>query len=300
MTAPEWNLLEKTELRVERIGLHGANLTHVAAAVADVLGLPHSEVVVIDARDDLIALDVLRRTLDPYRVAGKQAELLSALGRLPGVRVDERTTFCSEGMLGWIASDNAAVLDALDKSMEMAGEIHRVIASRAVVFSTGPEVLSGQITDTNKPWISRRLRDANFTVTEGRNLPDDSDLIASALREAGEELGYGLIITTGGVGAEGKDGTVEALLTLDPDAATPALFTVEQGHGRHVKGQVRIGVGEVGTAIVVCLPGPHVEATDGTGALLTAIARSRDKQVLAAAIADTLRERLRSRHQEHG
>jgi len=140
------------------------------------------------------------------------------------------------------------------------------------------------------------LREAGFTVTEGRSLPDDGDAIAGALREAGEELGYGLIVTTGGVGAESKDGTVEALVAVDPEAATPTLFAVEQGHGRHVKARVRIGVGAVGTAIVACLPGPHAEATIGADALITALAVSRDAGVVADAVAATLRARLRHVH----
>lgn len=52
-------------------------------------------VIVIDARDDLLALDILRTTVDPYRVAGKQDELLAALARLPGVVVTEQTSLCS-------------------------------------------------------------------------------------------------------------------------------------------------------------------------------------------------------------
>jgi molybdenum cofactor synthesis domain-containing protein len=300
MTAsPEWDLLNKTELRVERIGLDGADLTEVAAAVAGVLGLPAEDVIVIDARDDVLALDVLRSTVDAYRIAGRRAELLSALADVPGVSVSDATSLCSEGMLGWIASDDGnEATEALDRARVMANQIERTIASRAIVFSTGPEVVSGQIRDTNKPWIADRLREAGFKVTEGRDLPDDHDAIAGALREAGEELGYGLIITTGGVGAEGKDGTVEALLSLDPGAATPTLFAVEQGHGRHTKAQVRIGVGEVGTATVGCLPGPHAEATIGAEALIGTLAITRNKSAIAEAVATTLRARLRHRHED--
>jgi molybdenum cofactor synthesis domain-containing protein len=298
MTAqPGWDLLNKTELRLERIGLDGADLTEVAAAVAGVLGLPAEDVIVIDARDDVLALDVLRSTVDAYRIAGRRAELLSALADVPGVSVSDATSLCSEGMLGWIATDDGnEATKALDRARVMANQIERTIASRAIVFSTGPEVVSGQIRDTNKPWIAGRLRGAGFKVTEGRDLPDDHDAIAGALREAGEELGYGLVITTGGVGAEGKDGTVEALLSVDADAATPTLFAVEQGHGRHTKAQVRIGVGEVGTAIVVCLPGPHAEATIGADALIATLAINRNTHLVADAVATTLRARLRQLH----
>jgi molybdenum cofactor synthesis domain-containing protein len=299
MTAgPGWDLLNKTELRIERIGLAAADLTEVAAAVADVLGLPAEDVIVIDARDDLLALDVLRSTVDAYRIAGRRSELLSALAGVRGVTVNETTSLCSQGMLGWIAVDDAEATAALDRARAMAGQIERTIAARAIVFSTGPEVVSRQIRDTNKPWIAQRLRDAGFTATEGHDLLDDRDAIAGALREAGEELGYGLIITTGGVGAEGKDGTVEALVSVDADAATPTLFAVEQGHGRHTKAAVRIGVGEVGTAIVACLPGPHTEATIGADALIATLAVTRNTRVVADAVATALRARLRHVHRD--
>jgi len=293
VTGPtQWDLLEKTELRIERVGLSGANLTAVAAAVAGVLGLSTSEVVVIDARDDLLALDLLRPSIDPYQLVGRRTALLDALGAVPGVSVNADTDLCAQGMLGWIGDDAELGIAALDRAQTMAAEIDRVIAMRAIVFSTGPEVASGQIEDTNKPWILSRLAEAEYSVTPGENLPDDTTLIAAALREAAEERGFGLIVTTGGVGAEGKDGTVEALLCVDPDAATPHLFLVEQGVGRHTKPGVRIGVGSLAGALIVCLPGPHLEATEGTRALVTALATTREPVDIASAIAATLRRHL--------
>lgn len=296
MTAPQWNLLEKTELRIERVGLDGADLSAVAATVADELGIPHDEVVVIDARDDLLALDILRRTIDPYVLAGRREALLNALGQIAGVHVSEETDVCSEGMLGWISADAIEATAALDRSREMVAEIERRIASRAIVFSTGPEVITGQIRDTNKPWIIHRLQEGGFAAMPGRDLPDDGDTIAAAMREAVEERGYGLVVTTGGVGAEGKDGTVEALLSIDADAATPAIFEVEAGHGRHVKPQVRIGVGTIGAAVIACLPGPYVEARLGVEALLAGLAGGADKYRIAEGIAANLRQRLRRLH----
>jgi molybdenum cofactor synthesis domain-containing protein len=296
VNAPEWNLLEKTELRIERIGLDGADLSVVAATVADELGLPREEVLVIDARDDLLALDILRRTIDPYVLVGRREALLSALGQVAGVHVTDETDVCSEGMLGWISADAAEATAALDRSREIVAEIERRIASRAIVFSTGPEVVAGQIRDTNKPWIIHRLQEDGFAAMPGEDLPDDGDIIAGAIREAVEERGYGLVVTTGGVGAEGKDGTVEALLSVDPDAATPSIFEVEAGHGRHVKARVRIGVGTIGDAVIACLPGPHVEARLGVEALLAGLASGADKQQLADGIAAQLRERLRRTH----
>jgi molybdenum cofactor synthesis domain-containing protein len=296
VSAPEWNLLEKTELRIERVGLNGADLSVVAATVADELGIPHDEVIVIDARDDLLALDILRRTIDPYVLVGRREALLNAVGQIPGVHVTEETEVCSEGMLGWIGADATEATASLDRSREMLAEIERRIASRAIVFSTGPEVITGQIRDTNKPWIIHRLQEDGFAAMPGEDLPDDGDTIAAAIREAVEERGYGLIVTTGGVGAEGKDGTVEALLSVDPDAATPAIFQVEAGHGRHVKPRVRIGVGTIGAAVIACLPGPHVEARLGVEALLAGLDSGADKYRIADGVAAQLRQRLRRMH----
>ena len=157
-------------------------------------------------------------------------------------------------------------------------------------------VVTGQIRDTNKPWIIHRLQEGGFSAMPGEDLPDDGDIIVAAIREAVEERGYGLVVTTGGVGAEGKDGTVEALLSVDPDAATPSIFEVEVGHGRHVKPRVRIGVGTIGDAVIACLPGPHVEARLGVETLLGGLASGADKHQLADGIAVQLRERLRRMH----
>jgi molybdenum cofactor synthesis domain-containing protein len=296
VNAPEWDLLEKTELRIEHVEIDHADLTSVAKAVADALGLRHDEVLVIDARDDLLALDILRRTIDPNTVVGKREALLAALDGVPGVLVSAETDVCSEGMLGWIGADPPQAAASFARSRLMIAEIERAIASRAIVFSTGPEVIARQIRDTNKPWIVDRLRNADLRATPGDDLPDDAEAIAAAIREAIEERGFSLVVTTGGVGAEGKDGTIEALLAVDPQASTPAIFNVEAGHGRHVKPLVRVGVGNVGDALIVCLPGPHLEAQLGAEALLEGLAAGAGKRELADAIAARLRERLRRAH----
>jgi molybdenum cofactor synthesis domain-containing protein len=291
----EFNLLEKTELRIERIELRGANLNQVAELVADVLGLERDEVLVIDARDDLLALDILRRTIDPYLVVGKRAALLEALGRIPGVTVTPETAFCSRGMLGWIAMDAGEAREALDRGSAMAEQIRGRIASRAVVFSTGPEVIRGQIEDTNKPTIARRLEEEGYSVTEGAALKDDVDYIAASLREAVEDLGFGLVITTGGVGAEEKDRTIEALLSIDADAATPYICKFERGHGRHVKDGIRIGVAQLQGTLIVSLPGPNDEVKIGMESLISGLDRNLKKQELAAEIAYGLQQRLREK-----
>ena len=68
-----------------------------------------------------------------------------------------------------------------------------------------------------------------------------------------------MIITTGGVGAENKDFSVEAIERLDADAATPYIAKFVMGHGRHSKEGIRIGVGQMGITKYIALPGPNDE-----------------------------------------
>ena len=292
----EGDLYEKTELNIEPVALANVNLNDAAVTVAGVLGLDHDEVIVIDARDDLLTLDLLREKIDPYMVVGKEGELLSALNKLPGLSVSDQTRISSNGMLGWVAFDREEGIAALDRSREMIAEVNQRIAKRVVVFSTGPEVLSGQIEDTNKPLIMERLGAAGYTVKPGANLDDNQNGIVSALNDAVYGAGYGVVITTGGVGAEEKDCSVEALLEVDPEAATPYIAKFEAGKGRHVKDGIRIGVGRAADSFLFALPGPNDEVAIALDIIVTGLQAGHPKRVLAEDIAVALRQKLRDNH----
>jgi hypothetical protein len=227
-----YDLLGKTELTFEPIELDGANLNDIAAAVADVLGLGQDELWVVDVRGRVLTVDILRERVDAHAIAGRHDELLRRLGELPGVEITGDTAVSSAGMLGWIAHDEGDMREALDRSERMAGEMLKRIKKRVVVFSTGGEVASGQIEDTNAPAITGHLGAAGYTVIGGGVLPDDKHAIAGRIRRAVLDDGFGLVITTGGVGAEDKDRTVEAVLSLDPEAVTPYITKYEVGTGR--------------------------------------------------------------------
>jgi len=109
-----------------------------------------------------------------------------------------------------------------------------------------------------------------------------------------------LIITTGGVGAEAKDCTVEALLRVDPAAATPYIIKFTIGTGRHVKEGVRIAVGEIGISRFVALPGPTREVKLGLDRLLEALEKKWEKGKTAEYIASALRETWRGHRHEMG
>ena len=291
----EFDLLHKTELRIEGISLQDVDLNHVAAIVADTLGMNRDEVLVSDYQDDVMTVDVLRKTVDPRNIVGKKWELLERLSRLPGAQVNEETAVHSDGMLGWIAMDAGSAAEGLKRSEGIAEEIRKRLAKRVIVFSTGPEVAGGQVKDMNTPMIVRVLEADGFSVATGATLKDDDELIAGNLRQAIENDGYGVVITTGGVGAEHKDRTVEAVMRLDEGAATSYVCKYEKGTGRHVKDGVRIAVGELSGALIVALPGPSDEVAKSLDVLVRGLKHNVDKHALAEAIADGLREILREK-----
>lgn len=295
----EYNLLQKTEVWVTGLELDTVNLTDLAGAAAGALGLHREEVVVVDVRPGLVTFDLLRRTIQAADVAGKQAALLEALRQVPGVALTLNAAVHSDGILGIIALTPDEAEQTLARSQQMTTQILAAVARRAIVFPTGSEVQGGLIRDTNSPFIKEELEKLGFRVKIGPILEDDLAQVIFHLREALNQ-GYGLVITTGGVGAESKDHTVEGMLQLDPAAATPWLVHYARGEGRHVKDGVRIAVAQVGPTTLVALPGPHTEVRQALPVLLRHWnAASLDKHQLAEVIAAELRGSLSAQMRSH-
>lgn len=281
------------------LSLLGARLDDIAAAVADVLGLERREVLVVDVREEHIVLDILRPVLKSSQILGKGDELLKKISLLPGVTLSDQARIHSEGALGWVALDPGESQKAMAKSWQMGQEIRERVAKRAIVFSTGFEVEKGMIADTNYPLIEKKLQEKGYTVKFGGILPDEPGAIAYQLHKALDQ-GFGLVITTGGVGAEEKDCTVEGLLRVDPSAATPYILRFEIGTGRHVKDGVRLAVGEMGLSRFVALPGPTGEVKIGMERLLEGLGKGMGKGEMAEHIASALRGKWRGHGHDTG
>lgn len=296
----EYNLLDKTELSITDIHLEQVNLGEISEAVSKTLGIERQDLLVTDVRGGNLVLDILKRGIDPRNLVGKKDELLGALCALPGVRVTKNTSVSSRGMLSWVAMEPDQLREALSRSEKMGQDIRQRLARRAIVFATGAEVAGGEVMDTNTPAIRDRLSAEGYTVKFGGTLKDDELLISANLREAADG-GYGLVITTGGVGAEDKDRTVEALLLLDPEAATPSIVKYQLGVGRHKhKDRVRIAVGQFFDTVLVALPGPTDEVEPGIDALARGLRSHSGKAALAEQIAKVLRKRLRDKIDGNG
>ncbi len=296
----DYDMLGKTELSIHGIVLQNADLGRIADVVAEVLGLGRSDVLVTDVRGEYLVLDILKKGLDAGSIVGREKDLLAAVSALPGVslRPDARTE--SRGLLSWVAADPAIAGEALAESAGMAGDLSARLRRAVAVFATGTEINNGQVKDTNSPAIRDKLASEGYAVSFGGTLRDDEHFIAAQIRERAEE-GFSFVVTTGGVGAEVKDKTIEALLLLDPEAATPTIVKYELGVGRHVhKNAVRIGVAEVLDTMVIALPGPTDEVLLGLDALVKGLAEpERTKGQLADRIATVLRARLQEKVHAH-
>lgn len=292
------NLLEKTELWVNEIRLDNANLTDLANAVARVLGLPDGEVLVVDVRPRHITLDVLATNIPQENIMGKEQAILDAVAALPGVTLYPETYIHSNGILGQICAGIEDQEAMLERVAEMTEELRKNVSRRAIVFPTGFELQQGLIEDTNTPYLKEMLEKAGYRVTVGEIMADDLSDVVEKLSDA-LNRGFGLIVTSGGVGAEDKDHTVEGICAIDRDAATPYVVKFTKGTGRHVKDGVRVGVGSEGLSLMVSLPGPHDEVELTAPVLLQGLQEGWDKTVLADRLAAVLAEKWRQKGMFH-
>jgi nicotinamide-nucleotide amidase len=84
------------------------------------------------------------------------------------------------------------------------------LSARAGIVVTGTEVLSGQVRDTNSPWLSQRLSELGVELAHVITCGDRSADLASALRFLRDEE-VDLIITSGGLGPTADDLTAEVV-----------------------------------------------------------------------------------------
>jgi molybdenum cofactor synthesis domain-containing protein len=295
----KYNLLEKTELWISPIGLTEVDLGECARVAAEVLALGPNQIMVTDVLEDTMTLDVLVPIVEAEKIIGRGKDLLEALASVRGVHITPETEVHSQGILGFITLDKETGNKVLERSRKMSAQIEEKIRKRCLIFSSGNEILTGQIRDTNTPFLIDALKAEGYNASEGQTLEDRALAIARVFRESAAN-GYGVLITTGGVGAEGKDQTLEALSMVDPEAKLPYILKFHKGHGRHKKEGVRIGVGGIDMTLIVCLPGPHDELQLTWPVLREGLKNDWSKEKLAETLAKRLREKFTSLDRNQG
>ena len=272
------------------------NLTELADIVASVLGLQKGEVMVVDVRPQHITFDVLVQEIPQENFLGKEKTILNALQSVQGVTLYEDTYIHSNGVLGQICANlsDEQEKDLLNTVDNMTSEIRNNVLHRAIVFPTGFELQQGLIEDTNTPYIKCLLENEGYKVTIGEIMSDDLYDIKEKFEDA-LNRGFGLLISSGGVGAEDKDKTVEAIHSIDQTAATPYIVKFKKGTGRHVKDGVRIGVGTEGLSTMISLPGPHDEVELAMPVLIKGLRENWDKAHLAECLAGVLANKWKTK-----
>ncbi|MGH3835883.1 MAG: competence/damage-inducible protein A [Pseudonocardiaceae bacterium] len=81
---------------------------------------------------------------------------------------------------------------------------------RAGIVVTGTELLSGQLTDRNGPWLAQRLGELGVEVAHLLCVGDRPEDLAATLRFLGGQ-GVDLIVTSGGLGPTADDVTAEVV-----------------------------------------------------------------------------------------
>jgi len=296
-------LLGKTEIWMQGVHLSDADLPELARRVASVLSLPDDKVFVTDVREALVVLDVLQPKVELSQVVGRQPQIFAAIDELEGVRIEDGALIHSEGVLGVIGSTREQAKALVANAERMDRQIREYASGRVAVVSTGTEIIGGEVRDTNFEAISEVLGAAGFDVEFGGVAEDSERAIAGLIARLSSE-GYGLIITTGGVGAEDKDHTIEAVEALDANLAIAILAKYEKGHGRHVKDSVRICVGNLGWSTIISLPGPTHEVQLALPVIVEHLKAGTTPAALVEAIAVPLRATLpahgESHHHDHG
>jgi len=300
---PDLDLFDKTELWLTGVVLADVFLPDLAKAAAAALSLEPHEVFVTDVRDDHVVFDVVAPRVPLEAVLGRGDELMRAVALVPGVQLTAEAGLHSRGVLGVLGAPAEQVEGVLAAATTLDANLRAYVSRRVAVVSTGPEVDDGRIHDTNFEAIQAVLATAGYEVVFGGVAGDDERSIAGRVARLADE-GHGIVITTGGVGAEDKDRTIEAfeLLAANMPGATfstAVLATYEVGHGRHVKPHVRVGAGLLGDVMVVALPGPTREVQAALPALVQALQHRSAPAQMAEAVAAPIRALWHDSKQSH-
>jgi molybdopterin adenylyltransferase len=138
--------------------------------------------------------------------------------------------------------------------------------TRVLVLTVSDGVASGTRQDESGRALGDRLAEVGFVVDRA-TVPDDRQLIASALRAA--VGGNALIVSTGGTGLTPRDVTPQATLSV-VDYEVPGLAEAMRAAGRAKTPMADLSrgvVGVLGKTLIVNVPGSPNAAVESLAAL---------------------------------
>lgn len=125
------------------------------------------------------------------------------------------------------------------------------------IITASDKGAKGEREDQSGKEIKALVQKINGTVTDYRVLPDDQETLAKAMIEMIDELGVGLLLTTGGTGFSERDVTPEATLSVI-ERAVPGLPEAMRRESFAISPRAMLSravAGIRGKCLIVNLPG---------------------------------------------
>ena len=144
---------------------------------------------------------------------------------------------------------------------------------KAAVITVSDKGSRGERVDTSGPAIAEKLREAGYAVEHTAVIPDEQPVIEAELIRCADELGVGLVLTTGGTGFSPRDVTPEATLAV-VERETRGIPEAMRAESLRITPRgclSRSAAGIRGRTLIVNLPGSKKAALENLGAVLEAL-----------------------------
>lgn len=144
------------------------------------------------------------------------------------------------------------------------------MAYQAAVITVSDKGSTGERVDTSGPAVRAMLEGAGYQVIHTAIVPDDKLQIGRELTRCADELGCGLVLTTGGTGLSPRDVTPEAtraVLHREIPAIPQAMLYASLAVTPRAM-LSRATAGTRGSCLIINLPGSEKAARENLGAVL--------------------------------
>jgi len=149
---------------------------------------------------------------------------------------------------------------------------------KAIVITVSDKGSRGERIDTSGPALARMLRET-YDVGDIVIVPDETEIIATAMKRGIDEDNVDLVVTTGGTGVSKRDVTPEATrMVIDRELPGFAEIMRSESYKMTPHGIISRGIcGICKESIIINLPGSEKAATENLGFVLRAIPHALSK-----------------------